>query len=85
MFRSAFNRSLNFVRSRSFNALPRRKITSYGLGLAASGVAACSIAAWSMEETPLAFAHGSHSHGNFDAVKQLEQKVAELAAKVSFD
>ena len=84
MFRSVFNRSLNFMRSRTFSALPRRKIASYGLGLAASGVAACSIAAWSMEETPLAFAHGSHSYSDADAIKRLEQKVAELAAKVFF-
>lgn len=35
-----------------------------------------------MEETPLAFAHGSHSYSDADAIKRLEQKVAELAVKL---
>ena len=84
-FRNAFNRSLNFMRtrSRSLSALPRRSLVSYGLGLTASGLAACSIAAWSMDETPLALTHGSHSRVNSDAFARLEQKVADLQAKVS--
>ena len=82
--RNVFNRSLNVVRSRPFSALPRRKLTSYGLGLAASGLAACSIAAWSMEESPLALTHGRHVHANSNALAELESKVAALTAKVCF-
>ena len=82
--RNVFNRSLNVVRSRPFSALPRSKLTSYGLGLAASGLAACSIAAWSMEESPLALTHGRHVHANSNALADLESKVAALTAKVCF-
>ena len=82
--RNVFNRSLNVVRSRPFSALPRSKLTSYGLGLAASGLAACSIAAWSMEESPLALTHGRHVHANSNALAELESKVAALTAKVCF-
>ena len=78
--RNVFNRS-SYV-ARSFSTLLKRKITPYGLGLAASGLAACSIAAWSMEESPLAFTHGRHVHPNSNAFAELERKVAALTAKV---